>query len=280
MTLSDRLKVYGFGLLIGIIIMLSIPKLRHNFFEYVAWGDSNEWVIRDIKYLSPSDFEIKIHRLLLSGSINLEYSDELLNEDPALGDDMTHNSVKDIFYKSLINGWEIKSERKSGENGSISFVMEYIDQNLGSEYLVNCIFYEKDSLIIINDYKMFKDLSKMCTYSDLVVSKESDELKTRDLDRYDLFEVLYGGWVDRSKTEYLGKGFTLFVIDNYMDGNEFSVYFKYNEDKNRLIVYDFKINQGLSKRSYLSYIWIFLIFLIIMVPAFILVIKMMIRRNI
>ena len=48
MTLSDRLKVYGFGLLIGIIIMLSIPKLRHNFFEYVAWGDSNEWVIRDL----------------------------------------------------------------------------------------------------------------------------------------------------------------------------------------------------------------------------------------
>ena len=284
MTLSDRLKVYGFGLLIGIIIMLSIPKLRHNFFEYVAWGDSNEWVIRDIKYLSPSDFEIKIHRLLLAGSIDFEYSDvitsKLLSEFPALDGVMDQDSVKYVFYKSLIHGWEIKSERKSGENGSISFVMEYVDQNLGSECLVNCIFYEKDSLIIIKDYKMFKDLSKMCTYSDLVISKEINELKTKDLDRYDLFEVLDGGWVDRSKTEYLGKGFTLFVIDNYVNGNEFSVYFKYNEDKNRVIVYDFKINQGLSKRSYLSYIWIFLIFLIIMVPAFILVRKMMIRRNI
>ena len=272
MTLSDRLKVYGFGLLMGMIIMLSIPKLRHNFFEYVAWGDSNEWIIRDLKYLGPSDLEIEIKKLLEEGVLDVGLSntvDDKISQENIEDQDYVELTIKSDVIR---DGFQNQSKTYHSDT-SVSFVMEYLD-SIGTFIVSYTLLY--DNQIIVDDYNRFKKLSKKRIYSNEII----DKLDDYDLDRYDLFKVLDDGWEDRDKRENLEDGFTLFVVDNYLNGDELSVWFKYNENEKFIIIDNFYVNQGLSTKSYMSYVWILLIFLIIMVPAYLLVRRMMRRRNI
>lgn len=168
-----RLKLFTFGVIIGLIIIFSNDKLKSNFLEYMDWGDANQWVINDLKY---------------------------------------------EFYEN----------------------------------------YDSD----IN-------------YSDIVKSKlEEEKLETNYL-----LEVLDGGWENRKERKELKEGFKLFVIDNNVNGEEMSVYFNFNEKEHAVIVDDFYLNEGISKKSFFSYLAIFLIFLIIMVPTGLLVRRLIRKRR-
>jgi hypothetical protein len=168
-----RLKLFGVGFLIGIVIIFSNKKLKDNFLDYVGYGDSNERIVEKLKY----ELEVYSHDIL--------YADDTVRH-------------------------------------------------------------------------------KLAEYS---------------LDSVYLLKVLDGGWENRKESRELKEGFKLFVIDNNVNGEEISVYFNFNEKEHTVIIDDFYLNEGISKKSFFSYFAIFLIFLIIMVPTSLLVRKLIRKRR-
>ena len=175
-----RLKLFGVGLFIGLVIIFSNEKLKNNFLEYIDWGDSNDWVINNLKF---------------------EFEDTTI----------TH----DIHYLDNVKDKLVKYEKKTDN----------------------------------------------------------------------LLEVLDGGWENIDKRKKFDKGSilfgsTLFVIDKKLiDGDELSVYFIFDEKKHHVTVKDFYLNEGISKKSYLSYLWNLAIFLIIMVPVLLFLRKLIRKRR-
>ena len=168
-----RLKLFGVGFLIGIVIIFSNKKLKDNFLDYVGYGDSNERIVEKLKY------ELEV------------YSPDILYADDTVRHKLTEYSLDSVY----------------------------------------------------------------------------------------LLKVLDGGWENRKESRELKEGLKLFVIDNNVNGEEISVYFNFNEKEHTVIVDDFYLNEGISKKSFFSYLAIFLIFLIIMVPTSLLVRKLIRKRR-
>ncbi len=128
-----------------------------------------------------------------------------------------------------------------------------------------------------NDLKFeFSDTSNIdgVKFSERMYNK----LELKDIDSSFVLKVLDGGWVDANKSikDSMPR---LFVVDNKIGDDELSVYFYFDEKKHIVIVDDFYLNEGISKKSFFSYFAIFLIFLIIMVPTILLIRRMTRKRR-
>ena len=109
---------------------------------------------------------------------------------------------------------------------------------------------------------------------DLIFSDNlTDKLIENEIDTAYLLRVLDGGWVNRDKNKKIENA-KYYVIDNIVGKNELSVHFSFYEEENKVIIEDFDLNNGLSKKSYFSYFVILVIFLVIMIPVGLLVRKL------
>ena len=102
---------------------------------------------------------------------------------------------------------------------------------------------------------------------ELIISEDvTKKLIENQIDTAYLLRVLDGGWVNREKSNRTEDP-KYYVIDNLVDKNELSVCFYFYEDKNKVIIDDFYLNNGLSNKSYFSYFGIIGIVLVIMIPV-------------
>ena len=141
-----RLKLFGVGLFIGLAIIFSIPKLKDNFLQYVDWGDSNEWVINNLKF----EFEDTTNKDNIIYSENLKK--KLLEED------------MDFAYllKVLDGGWvNIKKSKKD------IMPRKYVIDNLveENELSVHFSFDEKQHQVSVDDFYINQGISKKSYFS-------------------------------------------------------------------------------------------------------------------
>ena len=141
-----RLKLFGFGALIGMIAIFNNDRMKSNFFEYVDWGDSNSWVINDIEF---------------------EFNDTL-NTDGIIYSDIIKNKLlkeninTDYLLKVLDGGWVDNSKCRKDTIPKLFVIDNKIKQD---ELSVHFYFDEKKHIVIVHDFYLNKGISEKSYYS-------------------------------------------------------------------------------------------------------------------
>jgi len=145
-----RLKFFGAGALIGMIAILSNDRLKSNFLEYVDWGDSNTWVINDLKF----EFNDTLN------TDGIIYSDIIINKL------LKENIQSSYLLKVLEGGWVNKEKCKLDSLPKLFVIDNKVNED---ELSVHFYFNEKTHTVIVDDFHLNKGISEKSYFSYLAI---------------------------------------------------------------------------------------------------------------